>query len=158
MSAPTPVLIPEPFAAAAGPSFINTIPATTADPQRAAYDEGFPPLTFQSEGSGGLPPLGQDFNGILNAITQHLFALQGGQLQTYRADVSTALGGYGKGAILAMTDGARMVDFHGREQHDRPRRGRRGLGTGVRVRLVRNHRPDGRRTNLKTAVEASRGF
>jgi hypothetical protein len=106
MSAPTPVLIPEPFAAAAGPSFINTIPATTADPQRAAYDEGFPPLTFQSEGSGGLPPLGQDFNGILNAITQHLFALQGGQLQTYRADVSTALGGYGSGAILAMTDGA----------------------------------------------------
>jgi hypothetical protein len=106
MSAPTPVLIPEPFAAAAGPSFINTIPATTADPQRAAYDEGFPPLTFQSEGSGGLPPLGQDFNGILNAITQHLFALQGGQLQKYRSDVSTALGGYALGSILAMADGA----------------------------------------------------
>jgi hypothetical protein len=106
MSAPTPVLIPEPFANDAGPSFINAIPATTADPQRAAYDEGFPPLTFQSEGSGGKPPLGQDFNGILNAITQHLFALQGGQLQTYRVDVSAALTGYKLGALLAMTDGA----------------------------------------------------
>lgn len=106
MSAPVPVLIPEPFANDAGPSFINTIPATTADPQRAAYDEGFPPLTFQSEASGGKPPLGQDFNGILNAITQHLFALQGGQLQTYRADVATAIGGYKLGAVVAMTGDA----------------------------------------------------
>lgn len=106
MSAPTPVLIPEPFANDAGPSFINVIPATTADPQAASYSQGFPSQTFQPIGSGGLPPLGQDFNGILNAVTQHLYALQGGQLQTYRADVSAALVGYAKGAILAMTDGA----------------------------------------------------
>jgi hypothetical protein len=106
MSAPVPVLIPEPFANDAGPSFINTIPATTADPQRAAYNTGFPAQTFQPEDSGGKPPLGQDFNGILNAITQHLYALQGGQLQTYRADVSAALTGYAEGALLAMADGA----------------------------------------------------
>jgi hypothetical protein len=106
MSAPIPVLIPEPFANDAGPSFINVIPATTADPQRAAYDEGFPPQTFQSEGSGGKPPLGQDFNGIFNAITQHLFALQGGQLRAWDSAVRDALGGYALGAIVAMADGA----------------------------------------------------
>lgn len=106
MSAPTPVLIPEAFANDAGPSFINVIPATTADPQAASYSQGFPAQTFQPVSSGGQPPLGQDFNGILNAVTQHLFALQGGQLQKYRTDVRDALAGYALGAILAMADGA----------------------------------------------------
>jgi hypothetical protein len=106
MSAPTPPLVPQPFATAAGPSFINVIPNTTADPQAASYQDGFPEQTFQPVASGGLPPLGQDFNGILNAITKHLFALQGGQLQTYRVDVSGAITGYKLGALLAMTDGA----------------------------------------------------
>jgi hypothetical protein len=106
MSAPTPELIPQPFANDAGPSFINTIPDTSADPQEADYQSGFKPLTFQPVGSGGKPPLGQDFNGILYAITTHLYALQGGQLQTYRADVAAALTGYKLGALLAMTDGA----------------------------------------------------
>lgn len=105
MSAPTPPLVPQPFANAAGGSFINAIPNTTGSTQLASYQLGFPPLTFQPVASGGVPPLGQDFNGILNAITQHLFALQGGALQTFRADVNSAIAGYGKGAILAMLDG-----------------------------------------------------
>lgn len=106
MSAPTPELIPQPFASDAGPSFINTIPDVSGDPQEADYTSGFKPLTFQPVGSGGKPPLGQDFNGILFAITTHLYALQGGQLQTYRADVAAALTGYKLGALLAMLDGA----------------------------------------------------
>jgi hypothetical protein len=106
MSAPTPELIPQPFANDAGPGFINTIPDVSGDPQEADYTSGFKPLTFQPVGSGGKPPLGQDFNGILYAITTHLYALQGGQLQTYRADVAAALTGYKLGALLAMLDGA----------------------------------------------------
>lgn len=105
MSTPTPPVIPQPFAAAAGPSFINTIPDVSADPQLADYQSGFKPLTFQPVGSGGVPPLGQDFNGILNAITAHLFALQGGSLQAYDVDVATAIGGYNKGAIVSMVNG-----------------------------------------------------
>lgn len=105
MSAPTPELIPQPFASDAGPSFINTIPDVSGDPQEADYTSGFKPLTFQPVGSGGKPPLGQDFNGILYAITTHLYALQGGQLQTFRADVAAALGGYKLGALIAMLDG-----------------------------------------------------
>jgi hypothetical protein len=106
MSAPTPPLVPQPFANDAGPGFINTIPDTTGSTSLASYQLGFPPLTFQPVASGGVPPQGQDFNGILNAVTQHLFALQGGQLQKYRADVSAALGGYALGALIAMADGA----------------------------------------------------
>jgi hypothetical protein len=105
MSAPTPVLIPQPFANDAGPSFINTIPDTTGDPELASYQIGFPPLTFQPVGSGGVPPQGQDFNGILNAITTHLFALQAGQLRTYDTDVRDAVAGYALGAVLAMANG-----------------------------------------------------
>lgn len=105
MSTPAPPLVPQPFAAAAGPSFINVIPNTTVNPQAASYQDGFPEQTFQPVASGGLPPLGQDFNGILNAITQHLFALQGGALNTYRADVAAAIGGYNEGALVAMLDG-----------------------------------------------------
>lgn len=105
MSAPTPELIPQPFANDAGPSFINAIPDVSGDPQEADYTSGFKPLTFQPVGSGGKPPLGQDFNGILYAITTHLYALQGGQLQTFRADVAATLGGYKLGALLAMLDG-----------------------------------------------------
>lgn len=106
MSAPTPELIPLPFANDAGPSFINTIPEVSGDPQEADYTSGFKPVTFQPVASGGKPPLGQDFNGILYAVTTHLYALQGGQLQTYRADVAAALTGYKLGALLAMLDGA----------------------------------------------------
>jgi hypothetical protein len=105
MSTPTPPVIPQPFASDAGPSFINTIPDVSADPQLADYQSGFKPLTFQPVGSGGVPPLGQDFNGILNAITAHLFALQGGSLQAYDVDVATAIGGYNKGAIVSMANG-----------------------------------------------------
>lgn len=106
MSAPTPELIPQPFANNAGGSFINTIPDVSGDPQEADYSSGFKPVTFQPVGSGGKPPLGQDFNGILYAVTTHLYALQGGQLQTFRADVAAALTGYKLGALLAMLDGA----------------------------------------------------
>lgn len=103
MSSPVPVLIPEPFANA---GLRNVIPDTSGDPQRAQYDQGFPVLTMTPIAEGGKPPLGPDMNGILYAITTHLFALQGGALQVYDSDVSDAIGGYNLGAIVAMLDGS----------------------------------------------------
>lgn len=103
MPAPTPPVIPEPFAQ---DGVRNTIPDTSVDPQRAQYNLGFPPQTMQPIDAGGKPPLGQDFNGIYWDITSWLFALQGGQLKAYDVAVSTAITGYALGAVVLMADGA----------------------------------------------------
>lgn len=102
MSSPVPVLIPEPFATS---GLKNTIPDTSADPQRAEWAEGFPVLTMTPIAEGGKPPLGPDVNGVLYALSTHLYALQGGALQAYDSDVSDAIGGYNKGAIVTMANG-----------------------------------------------------
>lgn len=102
MSSPAPVLIPAVFAVDGDR---NVIPLTSADPQRAQYEEGFPVLTMTPVAEGGKPPLGPDFNGIFYAAFSHLFALQGGALQAFSTGVSDAIGGYNKGAIVAMANG-----------------------------------------------------
>src|SRR4051812_33815791 len=94
MTIPTRPFIPQPFANNADPAFITAIPDTTVSTQRASYDLGFPPLTMQDEVGGGKPPYGQDVNGILNALSAHIFAQQAGQLYNYSSSVSTAIGGY----------------------------------------------------------------
>lgn len=108
LPAATPPLIPEPFAQNANPANINTIPATTGSPGVASYDIGFPPVTMEPVIAGGIPPLGQDFNGVLFAITAHLYFTQAGQLFQFNAAVATAIGGYAVGTILAMADGSGM--------------------------------------------------
>jgi hypothetical protein len=105
MPIPTPPVLPQPFANNADPSFITAIPDTTITAARASYDLGFPPVTMQPEASGGIPPFGQDFNGIFYALSAHVFAQQAGQLYTYNSDVSTAAGGYPLGAMIESSDG-----------------------------------------------------
>jgi hypothetical protein len=103
---PTPPLIVEPFGKNAGGSFIqNPIPLTTSSPGRASFDQGFPALTMTPEVAGGVPPYGQDVNGILYMVTAHIAALQAGQPYLYSATLSTAMGGYAVGTILGMADG-----------------------------------------------------
>ncbi len=101
MPAATPSLVPQPFATSGDR---NSIPDTSADPQRARYAQGFPAATMTPVDAGGVPMLGPDMNGILFDVTAWLFALQGGQLPAYGADVSDAIGGYAQGAIIAMAD------------------------------------------------------
>lgn len=105
MGAPTPPLIPQAFADDAGPSFINDIPDTSADLQRATWSDGFPPQTMTPIGAGGKPMLGPDMNGVLNVISAWAFAQQAGQIPSFSSTVSTAISGYKQGAILAMADG-----------------------------------------------------
>lgn len=102
MAAGTPPLIPQPFATSGAK---NVIPDTSASAQRARYAQGFPAATMQPIDAGGVPPLGEDFNGILFDITSWLFALQGGQLPAWDSDVSDALSGYAKGAVVLMNGG-----------------------------------------------------
>jgi hypothetical protein len=106
MAAPAypPVLL-EAIAADAGGGFItNPIPDAPTGTNAASIQGGFPPVTMQSELSGGQPPLGQDMNGFLFLLSSHLTFLQSGQLYQFDADVSTAIGGYPAGAVLAMAD------------------------------------------------------
>ena len=61
-----------PFASAAAAPYIRAIPQSSQigiQNGAASFTDGFPPLCFQPETSGGVPPFGEDFNGILNVIT-----------------------------------------------------------------------------------------
>lgn len=102
-----PTRFPIPFANNAGASYIRDIPQaaqtpTTSDAPASLYD-GFPPVTFQPSGSGGIPPSGADFNGILNQITAGLRWLAAGGPAVFNSAFSTAIGGYPKGAVLTST-------------------------------------------------------
>ncbi len=72
----------------------------------ASFTDGFPPLTMTPIASGGKPPFGADFNGVLNAITAIQRWQSGGGLFTYDAAWSTANSGYPKGALLLKADGS----------------------------------------------------
>lgn len=90
----------------AGASYINSIPQTSqigVNAGRASLNDGFPPLNFLPVGSGGVPPFGGDFNGILNQVTAWSQWQNAGAQVAYDSAFSTAIGGYPKGAILAST-------------------------------------------------------
>lgn len=83
----------------------NVIPVTPTGTGKASFIDGFPPVTMQPIRTGGIPPEGKDFNGILYDITSHtIWVNAGGQ---YRFDValSTAIGGYPAGMVLQSNDG-----------------------------------------------------
>lgn len=83
----------------------NEIPVSSTGTNGASLTEGFPPITMKSKEEGGRPPEGKDFNGILYLATSFYFAFQNGWLPTFDENVSQAIGGYAKGAILWYTSG-----------------------------------------------------
>ena len=75
----------------------------------ATYQLGFPPITMQSIRSGGKPPKGTDFNGVLFDITENIsFLCKGGRYQ-YNAGLSTLIGGYPEGSNLLLDDNVTEV-------------------------------------------------
>lgn len=103
MSASEPSKILTPWATS---GLKNAIPAN-ANPAtgKAGYDQGFPAINMTAKGAGGVPPFGQDFNGIFFDITKILQYMQAGGHPTYSSALSTAIGGYPLGATLAKTSG-----------------------------------------------------
>lgn len=68
----------------------------------ASFDEGFPPATMVDiESEGGVPPYGQDMNGILYMITAYIALLQAGQRVNFEAAAAAAFVGYAVGAEVA---------------------------------------------------------
>ena len=92
-----------PFAKNAGVGYIRTVPSASqigVTNGAASLNDGFPPLTFQPVGSGGIPPFGQDFNGLFNQITAwNQWQAAGGTVQ-YDASFAASIGGYPNHAIV----------------------------------------------------------
>lgn len=105
-SAPAPYQIP--FANGAGSGYVRSIPQPSQvgiTPGAASLYDGFPPLNFTPIATGGIPPSGQDMNGVLNGVTKAIQWLQAGGLPVYNATFSAAIGGYPNGAILVNAAG-----------------------------------------------------
>jgi hypothetical protein len=99
--APTPPVIPEPFAQSGDRATIPDISGVTG---RADWRVGFPAITMEAKIAGGIPPDGRDFNGIYWSISSHAFYAQGGQPYKYSTDISTAIGTYALGAMIGSAD------------------------------------------------------
>jgi hypothetical protein len=99
-----PTKIPTPWATSA-PGGNKTCPIPIPSqilitPGRASWTDGFPPLTFQPSGSGGIPPSGADFNGVLCQVSQWIQWYNAGGPITYDSTFQTAIAGYPKGALV----------------------------------------------------------
>lgn len=68
---------------------------------RASWTDGFPPVTFLPLGSGGVPPFGADFNGVLCQLSQWTRWLNAGGPILYDATFQSAIGGYPNGALIS---------------------------------------------------------
>jgi len=94
-----------PWGASAAAPYINAIPVPSQigiSNCRASLTTGFPPLTFTPTSSGGCAPFGADINGILNQITLWQQWQGAGAVVLYDAGFSASIGGYPKGAMLAV--------------------------------------------------------
>lgn len=98
-----PAKIAVPFGNSAGGSYIRTVPVASQigiNAGYASYTDGFVPLNMTPVGAGGVPPFGQDMNGILNAITKWNQWQNAGGPIPYDSSFSSTVGGYPRGAIV----------------------------------------------------------
>lgn len=102
MSLSPPVKITVPFATG---GLKNAIPAN-ANPTdgHAGYDVGFPAINMTPKTAGGIPPFGQDFNGIFFEVSTAIQFLEAGGSFPFDSAFATAVGGYPIGAIVSRTD------------------------------------------------------
>lgn len=101
-----PTKIQLPFGAGAGSGYIRVVPVPSQigiNSGWASFTDGFPPLCFQPIGSGGIPPFGQDMNGVINVISAWCrWYAAGGPVQ-YDASFEANVSGYPQGAVVAST-------------------------------------------------------
>ncbi|WP_265693280.1 hypothetical protein [Providencia rustigianii] len=99
-----PKLIVKPFAKNGQKNVIPENYETSMDSNQATWDQGFGQITMLPVAAGGLPPKGQDFNGILNQISESIvYQSQGGRFK-FSPEYAESIGGYPKGAILQSDD------------------------------------------------------
>lgn len=98
-----PARYPLVWAKNAAGAYIRTVPVQSQigiQDGAASFNDGFVPDNFTPVAAGGVPPFGQDFNGLLNIITSWQQWQQAGGPVGYDATFAAAVGGYPLGAIL----------------------------------------------------------
>lgn len=103
LSSAVPTKFPIPFGANAGAGFIRSIPTASQigiQAGAASLSDGFPPVNFQPVASGGVPPFGEDVNGILHQCSSWDQWVSAGGPVIYDPIFAVAIGGYPKGAVL----------------------------------------------------------
>lgn len=103
LRASIPTRFQKAWAEAAAGAYIRTVPVNSQigiQDGAASFETGFVPDNFAALVSGGVPPFGQDFNGLNNVLTKWDQWYQARGAITYDATFSTAIGGYPQGAIL----------------------------------------------------------
>ena len=83
-------------------------PAANPATGRAGFDQGFSAINMTAKEAGGIPPFGQDFNGIFYEVTNILRYMQAGGQPTFDAALATVIGGYPKGAMVLGSDGVTL--------------------------------------------------
>ena len=88
----------------------NTIPVTNDQSLGLmSQSTGFPPITSTRIADGGKAPRRADFNGAFNLLSQQHYFFQNGGTETFRQEVSDAIGGYPLGARLWYTNSDGMT-------------------------------------------------
>lgn len=88
----------------------NTIPVTNDQSLGLmSQSTGFPPITSVRIADGGKAPRRADFNGAFNLLSQQHYFFQNGGTETFRQEVSDAIGGYPLGARLWYTNSEGMT-------------------------------------------------
>jgi len=98
-----PVKFPIPFAANAGAPYISDIPTSSqigVNPGRASLNDGFVPVNMQPIDAGGIPPFGQDQNGILFRSTSWDRWFSAGGPLYYDSDFAIEANGYPADAVV----------------------------------------------------------
>lgn len=90
-----------PWADQADSSTIATIPQSATAIGRASMALGFPKATMTPIAAGGVPPYGEDMNGILNMLSRAARTAELGILHPFSGDYATAINGYPVGATIA---------------------------------------------------------
>lgn len=106
LSSGIPIRFPIPFANGAGGGFVRVIPEASqvgVQSGAASLTDGFPPVCFDPVAAGGVPPFGQDFNGILKQVSQWAQWQAAGAPVPYNASFAASILGYPAGATLAST-------------------------------------------------------
>ena len=99
-----PIFIPIAFAANGIKNLIQKVRQVGQDPEDFTWNEGAPLITMTKIEDGGKAPKGQDVNGVLNALSEHVIYGQNGSRYTWSQDVVDGFGGYALGAIVQSDD------------------------------------------------------
>ena len=130
-----PIFIPIRFAANGLKSVIQKVLQSGQDPEDMTWNLGTPQITMIPKEDGGLPPKGQDFNGVLYTLSDHAVQRQNGGQIVFSDDVVTEYGGYATGSIVQSDDTLRhfrsLINNNAFNPNTQPISGRWEIYTGA---------------------------